>query len=77
MKTMINDKRGQFSGPAQTTFIKWAGVVVVLVVVLLFIAGMWDKFVENQTLAIILIIGILVLVFGGSLTAFGVKIFKR
>ncbi|MBU0459200.1 MAG: hypothetical protein KJ771_00160 [Nanoarchaeota archaeon] len=77
MKELIRNKRGRLSGPGQTTLIKWGGVVVVLIVVLLFIAGMWEKFLENQTLAIILVIGILVLVFGGGFTAFGIKIFKK
>jgi len=68
------NKLAKLSGPAQTTSIKWLAVIIILVIVLFFIRDMWDKLIQNQVLAVSLIIGILVLIFGGSLVVG--KIFK-
>ena len=62
------DKKGWLSGPAQMTLIKWVAVIIILVIVLYFVKDMWEKLVQDPILGVAIIIGILVLIFGGSLT---------
>jgi len=70
------DAKG-LSGPAQTTLVKWIGVIIVVGMVLWFIRDMWDKLNQNPSLSVVLIIGILVLVLGGSLVFGKIKIKRK